>query len=82
MSDKKTKKFVPIFGSHIEQVMAREDHSNELVPIIVKHCCQILTSNEEMLKTQGIFRQSSSVNEMKTLQKKYDQRNPDCNFSH
>lgn len=89
MSEKKTKngKRLPIFGSSVEDILKREDHLSEKVPILVKHCisvfhlnlgCEIMTNKESLVKTKGIFRESAVVKDINYFKQKYNEKQPDC----
>eukprot|EP01117_Protostelium_nocturnum_P012309 TRINITY_DN4530_c0_g1_i3.p1 TRINITY_DN4530_c0_g1~~TRINITY_DN4530_c0_g1_i3.p1 ORF type:complete len:485 (+),score=157.96 TRINITY_DN4530_c0_g1_i3:89-1543(+) len=66
-----SKKFVPVFGASLEEVMNRADHENHQVPIVVEKSIQYLM-NTNANTVQGIFRLSGSTQTVQQLRKDFD----------
>jgi hypothetical protein len=56
----------------IEILMNREDHSEEQVPIIVRHCCQAMSHSLDLLKADGIFRESIDTTKLAEWFERYN----------
>lgn len=61
----------PIFGASIEEVLARPDHEDLQVPIVVAKCAKFLKESKPT-DLQGIFRLSGQISEIQRLRKEFD----------
>jgi hypothetical protein len=85
-----TRKHIPMFGSHLTELILFDDaHSNESIPICVKHACRVLLSKKSMLETKGkpqklknsgIFRESPAKEDLDKLRDKYNSSSANCLF--
>eukprot|EP01080_Neovahlkampfia_damariscottae_P005156 gene5156-8762_t len=65
-----------IFGSTVDNIIKRNDHKDEFFPILMKHCGKIFILNEDYLKKDGIFRQSSVLFELIEMADMYNEEQP------
>lgn len=70
----------PIFDTSLAEVMSRQDHKNEVVPIVVRHCVDLLYKNPGWLQTTGLFRISSAASQVEQYKRMYNNlsKDSDC----
>lgn len=69
-------KQVPVFGSSLSSLLAYDSFTttDQVVPFLVEECISYL-NRDEMLKVEGIFRQSGKSTEVQDVKRSYDAGN-------
>ncbi|XP_044596902.1 uncharacterized protein LOC123273544 isoform X1 [Cotesia glomerata] len=62
----------PAFGSYLKDVCPTE---HPRVPLFVKTCIEVLESNEENMKTDGLYRASGNLSQIQKIRLQVDQYN-------
>ncbi|XP_014296173.1 uncharacterized protein LOC103577890 isoform X2 [Microplitis demolitor] len=62
----------PAFGSYLKDVCPTE---HPRVPIFVKTCIEVLESNEDNMKTDGLYRASGNLSQIQKIRLQVDQYN-------
>ena len=59
----------------MEEILKRPQHNIDGIPSIVKKSIDYITQNEEVLKTEGLFRVSSSTTALESYKEAIDEGN-------
>ena len=62
-----------MFGIPLEEILKRPQHNIDGIPSIVKKSIDYITQNEEVLKTEGLFRVSSSTTALESFNEAIDE---------
>ncbi len=62
-----------MFGIPLEEILKRPQHNIDGIPSIIKKSIDYITQNEEVLKTEGLFRVSSSTTALESYKEAIDE---------
>lgn len=71
-TEKSSKYQLSIEKMSIDLLMNQPTHHDEKVPIIVRHCCQAMVHDPELLTQDGIFRESPDMQAMQNYLLRYN----------